>query len=68
MKKRAAPLTDRDWERVFALRCRSKRGEYVSDEDRALLVAAHAADPDRYAGLNDDIFRATAPFGARQIR
>jgi hypothetical protein len=65
VKKIAPSSTDLDWEKVFDLRCRSKRGEHLSENDRALLSVAYVADPARYASLNNDIFTATAPFGSR---
>jgi hypothetical protein len=52
------------WERVFFLRCKSKRGESVTDEDQRLLVAAYRSDPGRYGDLNADVFNATVPIGS----
>ncbi len=59
-------LTELDWERVFRVRCKSKSGHQLADEERELVTRAHQQDPDRYAAMNDDVFVATAPFGSRQ--
>lgn len=65
---RTRKLTDSNWRRVFDLRCRSKRGEYLSPEDRALIDAAHNEDRDRYADMDADVFNATVPFGSNARR
>ena len=52
---------DIDWEKVFDLRCRSKRGERLSDDQAALLVAAWKADKVRYSALTERVFEETAP-------
>lgn len=57
-------LTESEWTKVFALRCRSKRGEHLSDEDRSLVDAAFASDEKRYAEMEPDVFDATVPFGS----
>lgn len=59
-------LTELDWERVFRVRCKSKSGHQLADEERELITRAHQLDPVRYAAMNDDVFVATAPFGSRQ--
>ncbi len=61
-------MTDAEWEAVFRLRCRSKRGERLSRDDQARCEAAYAVDPARYAAMNDSIFNETAPFGAKVRR
>jgi len=62
MKKRT--LTEADWRDVFTARCRSKRGERLSDAERALLDAAFASDRNRYVEVELDVFDATVPFGS----
>lgn len=57
-------LTEAEWGRVFDVRCRSKRGEALSDDDRALIGAAFASDKGRYAAMNGDVFDATVPAGS----
>ena len=64
MKRKAREVSESDWSKVFDLRCRSKRGEHLSPEDRALLLAAYKVDATRYAAMSDDVFVATAPFGS----
>jgi hypothetical protein len=57
-------LTEGEWERVFQLRCRSKRGERLGEDALALCVRAYAEDRERYAALNPRVFEATKPWGA----
>lgn len=64
---RFAPKSPIDWERVFELRCLSKQGFPIAQEQRELLQRAHALDPKRYAALDDKVFKATAPFGAQGV-
>lgn len=61
---RSRKLTDADWTRVFDLRCRSKRGEYLTPEQITLCRTAWKSDPERYAKIGDDAFNATVPFGS----
>ena len=62
MKKRT--LTEWEWTKVFKLRCRTKRGESITDEERALIEAAFASDRKRYAAMDPDVFDATVPAGS----
>lgn len=57
-------LTEQEWRRVFELRCRLKRGESLSSEERALTDAAFAEDVDRYSAMEGAVFDATVPFGS----
>lgn len=57
-------LTEDDWRKVFELRCRSKRGQRLSDEEQTLVDAAYRQDRKRYGALEPDIFDATVPFGS----
>ena len=41
-----------DWDRVFDLRCKIKRGEGLSREEWVYCAKAFRADPERYAGLS----------------
>lgn len=63
-KEVAPPLTEREWAMVFELRCQSKRGARLRDEDMAFLRRAHGADTARYNALDAEVRQATAPFGA----
>ena len=59
------PLTEKEWRYVFAVRCISKQGRPISEGERALIVRAYASDPRRYAAMDRDVFKATAPFGSK---
>ena len=63
-KRKPVPLTEAEWRRVFDLRCKSKRGEYLSPEDRALTTRAWNEDEKRYGDMEADVFNATVPFGS----
>ncbi len=58
-------LTEADWRRVFSIRCQTKQGHSVSDDDAKLAATAYRADPKRYAAMTADVFDATKPFGAK---
>lgn len=64
MAARKRVLTEADWRRLFEARCRAKRGQHVSDEDRALFDAAFKSDPKRYGAMDEDVFNATVPAGS----
>lgn len=57
-------LSESEWRDVFRARCRSKRGERLTDEERAIVEAAFASDEKRYAEMELDVFDATVPFGS----
>ena len=57
-------LTEVEWSKVFHLRCQSKRGKGLTDDEQALLAAAFQSDEQRYAALDADVFDATVPFGS----
>jgi hypothetical protein len=58
-------LTESEWSRVFELRCRAKRGEYLRPEDQALVEKAWRENPVRYSEMTEPVFEETAPFGSR---
>lgn len=62
-KKTKRELTESEWEKVFQLRVRSKRGETLAPAETALLHAAYAADPTRYSAREREIFLQSAPLG-----
>jgi len=64
MPKKKRTLTELEWSRVFTARCKSKRGEQLSDKDRVLVDAAFESDRERYGTLEPDVFDATVPFGS----
>lgn len=49
---------------MFNARCKTKQGQLLSDEERALVDAAFESDRKRYASMERDVFNATAPFGS----
>ena len=52
-------------ERLFALRCRSKRGEHLSPDDLQFLESCWKQWPGEYAALSERVREATLPFGAQ---
>ncbi len=57
-------LTEDEWREVFRLRCKSKRGDTLSQQELARVTRAYHEDPVRYAAEDDDVFNATVPFGS----
>lgn len=57
-------LTEEEWRQVFETRCRSKRGQRLSDEEQSLVGAAFVSDEKRYGEMDADVFDATVPFGS----
>ncbi len=55
---------DINWHRVFVIRCKSKSGGGLTDDERDLCNAAYKADPKRYAEMDDSVFDATVPAGS----
>lgn len=62
-RKKKRELTEKEWERVFALRVRSKRGDPISDAEHAFLREAWELDPARYRAMDRDVFVRSAPLG-----
>lgn len=62
--KKNTKLTEAEWSEVFRLRCRSKRGESLSPEERKLIERAWKTDRKRYGSMDADVFNATVPFGS----
>lgn len=56
--------TEGDWLLVFRIRCRSKTGQPVTQDELELCERAMRSDPERYSLMSDDVFDATAPFGS----
>lgn len=57
-----------NWERVFDLRCKAKRGGLLTDEEQAEVQKAYHADPVRYVGLTPRVHEATHPAGPKEVR
>jgi hypothetical protein len=61
---RTRTLTEKEWEMVLQIRCRSKEGRHPSKQERALTARAFDLDPDRYGKMDEAVFNATVPFGS----
>lgn len=57
-------MTQAERERLFDLRCRSKRGEYLSPEDVSFLESMWKQFPEQYSAMQPEVFEATKPFGS----
>lgn len=51
-------------ERCFKLRCKSKRGERMHEDENAFLVDCWHRWPKEYAEMSESVFEATKPFGS----
>jgi len=56
---KAQKLTDKEWHRVFQLRCKSKQGGELSKAESALVDCAFEEDEDKYGDMELDVFNAT---------
>ena len=54
--------------RLFDLRCRSKRGEYLSPDDRKFCEEMFKLYPEEYAADERRVFIEPAPFGSREFK
>lgn len=63
-KRKPRKLTEAEWKKVFVGRCKSKRGEPVTAEERKLINLAFDSDLERYTDMEADVFNATVPFGS----
>lgn len=64
-------LTDKEWQLVFQLRCKSKQGGELSRQERAIVDRAYKEDKEdenRYSDMEVDVFNATVPFGSNVRR
>lgn len=66
--KKKTPLTDAEWRRLFTVRCKSKRGQAITDDESALIDRAFASDPKRYGNMDPDVFNETVPAGSTAYR
>lgn len=57
-------LTNAEWRLVFRLRCQSKQGGKLSEQEHALVNRAYEEDEERYGDMETDVFNATVPFGS----
>ena len=49
---------------VFIIRCKSKKGEFVSDAESRCCEQAYRDYPEDYSAMNGDVFEASKPAGA----
>lgn len=56
-------LTEAEWVEVFKARCRSKRGERLTNKERDLVEAAFRSD-EKNGEMELDVFDTTVPFGS----
>lgn len=66
--KRIEKLGGESWRKVFAIRCRSKRGEAITPAELRLCSRARREEPTRYEKMEVDVFNATVPFGSNVRR
>ena len=55
---------EEDAQRVFELRKRSKRGEYLSSDDMDFCNSMYKKYPEWYSSLTERVFEETRPFGS----
>jgi hypothetical protein len=53
--------------KLFTLRCRSKRGEWMSEAELTFCQKMYEQFPDDYKAMEPRVLEATAPFGSRQF-
>jgi len=58
-------MNKKDKDKLFDIRCRSKRGEYVSIEEDVFCRTMNEKWKDEYKLMDREIFLATAPFGSK---
>lgn len=49
--------------KLFALRCRSKRGEYLPPEEHEFCRKMFEKYPEDYRAMSAEVFEATKPYG-----
>lgn len=69
-KKKQPPLTEEDWKRVLALRCRARRERvHLTNEEQLFLNNAYNGDNQRYADMDEDVIKAVpVPWKSRAGR
>lgn len=53
-------------QKCFQLRCKGKRGEYLSGSEEKFLQKFFKDFPEEYREMSKEVFEATAPFGSSQ--
>lgn len=59
-----ARLSEVEWAEIFRLRCKGKRGDRLHPDEQKMVERAYKENPERYSGMENDVVRATLPFGA----
>jgi len=54
-----------DKQKLFKLRCRSKRGDHISAEELEWCRLMLKKYPEHYRSIEKDVYEATKPYGAR---
>lgn len=54
-------------DKCFRIRCQSKEGRGLADEDQRSLMKWRKAYPDDYAAMEHEVFEATRPFGSKGL-
>ena len=57
-------MTEKERSRLFRIRCRAKRGEYLSPEDQDFCREMFERYPKSYGEMSQDFHEATKPYGA----
>jgi hypothetical protein len=61
-------ISEAEWQHVFSIRCRAKRGSAISSRELAFCEKARDQDPDRYRAMEAAVFNATVPAGSTAKR
>lgn len=61
----AEPMPKQIREKLFKLRCRSKRGDNITPDEFAWLQVCYTQWPDEYKSLDEPVSKEARPFGAR---
>jgi len=56
-------LDEAEWAEVFKIRCRTRRGQPISEDGHRLVLAAFNDNRKRYAAMDRAVFEETRPFG-----
>lgn len=57
-------MTDSERDKLFKIRCATKQGHSVSDEDMRFVEKMFDKNPREYKAMSGEVFAATKPVGA----
>ena len=57
-------MTKEDEDKLFNIRCKSKRGEHISTEENAFCKTMYMKYNNEYKAMDRKVFIETAPFGS----